>query len=556
MTTNLRMIRVKAKIDEWFQDKIDLSDANNEEEKSNFFYTRALAALSIIIRSGVDFDTAAQSITDGYHDMGIDAVYIDSNQKKMVLVQSKWHKDGLGGVAQTEINTFLEGIKRLINLDFDGCNDKLMTKRQDIIATIRDTGYQIDTVFIHTGNQAINDYVFRPMKELLNNVNEDDEELLVFSEMKLQDVYDYITNGQNNSINLGEVYLNNWGTVETPYRAYYGTIPASIVGKWFAMYGNQLFAKNIRYYKGSTEVNQGIRDVLKNNPANFFYYNNGIKMLCKKITKNVAYSTTRELGVFSLEGVSLVNGAQTTGAIGSIYAEDPDSVASVKVFIQMIDIGDSDDEATQITKLSNTQNRIDGKDFASLDPIQEKIRRELSLGGIQYLYKSGAKVTDYSHQITLDETIVSQACSTDDISIVALAKRNVGALTDNIEKHPYKSLFNDSTNSFSLFNGVQVMRVVDALIKTKEVSSTGRKRLVLIHGNRFLLHLVLEQVKGMQGFETEYLLKETIEQVVGPIFAMKWDVVYDAMERLFSDAYPANIYKNVGRITQIKKALP
>lgn len=116
-------------------------------------------------------------------------------------------------------------------------------------------------------------------------------------------------------------------------------------------------------------MNQGIKDVLKTQPDKFFYYNNGIKILCQKITKRAAYSTGREIGLFALEGVSLVNGAQTTGVIGAVCAEDPEAVASARIFVQMIDLGDSEDtQATQITKLSNTQNRIDGKDFVSLDP--------------------------------------------------------------------------------------------------------------------------------------------------------------------------------------------
>lgn len=124
----------------------------------------------------------------------------------------------------------------------------------------------------------------------------------------------------------------------------------------------------------------------------------------------------------------------------------------------MIDLGDSDEaQATQITKLSNTQNRIDGKDFASLDPNQERLRMELSFAGIKYLYKSGSKLDDPEHQITLDETIISQACLSEDLSIVALAKGNIGALTENIAKAPYKLLFNGGTNSFSVYNGVQVL---------------------------------------------------------------------------------------------------
>lgn len=555
---NLKILRVQAKIDELFRGKIDLSDTTNPEEKENKLYTRSLAALAVVMRCGIEYDVAAQSVTDGYHDMGIDAVYNDTTQKKLILVQSKWRKDGNGSVSQEEATTFTEGIKRLLNFDFDGCNDKLAAKQQEITAAIRDMDYQIEIVFCHTGNQDMNGYALRPINELLGQVNEDDSaELLVFVETKLQDIYEYLANGQNiDNIVLDDVLLTNWGLVDTPLKAYYGTIPITAIGSWYNQYGNRLFAKNIRYYKGSTEVNQGIKNVLKTQPEKFFYYNNGIKILCRKITKKAAYSTGRDIGLFALEGVSVVNGAQTTGVIGAVCAEDPEAVASARVFVQIIDLGDSeDDQATQITKLSNTQNRIDGKDFVSLDPQQDRLRMELSLAGFQYLYKSGAKLDDPEHQITLDEAIVAQACALSDLSIVALAKRNVGALTEGIDKAPYKLLFNGSTNSFSLHNCVQVLRAVDCCIKQKESTSSGRKRLVLVHGNRFLLHLILEQIKTNAEFNTQYLSSGSISNMVNGIFQECWDKVYRAMEAKYPDAYPAHIFKNVGRLREIVEAM-
>ena len=382
---NLKIIRVQSKLDELFENKINLADALNDEDKENKFYTRSIAALAITMRCGIDYESAVQTITDGYHDMGIDAVYNDTTQKKLILVQSKWRKDGNGGISQEEANAFVTGVKRIINLDFSGCNAKLAAKQQEITSAIRNMDYQIEMIFCHTGSQNIDTYTLRPIDELLRQVNEDETtELLVFIESKLQGIYDYLANGQNSeNIILDDVLLNNWGTVDFPYKAYYGTIP---VGEWYKQYGNRLFAKNIRYYKGNTEVNQGIKEVLKTEPDKFFYYNNGIKVLCKEITKKAAYSTDRNTGLFVLEGVSLVNGAQTTGTIGTVYAETPELLSSACVYIQIIDLGESNEEqATQITKLSNTQNRIEGKDFASLDPNQERLRMELSLSGIQYL---------------------------------------------------------------------------------------------------------------------------------------------------------------------------
>lgn len=401
----------------------------------------------------------------------------------------------------------------------------------------------------------MNDYALRPINELLEKVNEDDAtELLVFVESKLQDIYDYLANGQNgDNIILDDVLLNNWGTIDAPYKAYYGTIPVAAIGEWFKQYGNRLFAKNIRYYKGSTEVNQGIKEVLKNEPDKFFYYNNGIKVLCKKITKKAAYSTDRNTGLFALEGVSLVNGAQTTGTIGALYAESPELLSSACVYIQIIDLGEANEEqAMQITKLSNTQNKIESKDFASLDPNQERLRMELSLGGIQYLYKAGAKVDLPERQISLDEAIVAQACSLDDLTITALAKRNVGALTENIEKAPYKLLFNDSTNSFSLHNNVQTLRAVDHCISKNETTVTGRKRLVLVHGNRYLLHIILGRIQQTEGFTTRYIDATETATMVSDIFTEVWENVYNSMEKHFADSYPAHIFKNVGRLRTLE----
>lgn len=552
--SNLKMVRIQAKIDELFKELVDLSDVKNPDEKVNKFYSRSLAALAIVMQCGVEYDIAAQSITDGYHDLGIDAVYNDTAQKKLILVQSKWRKDGLGSISQEEASTFTEGVARVINFDLTGCNAKLSAKQSEITDALRDMNYQIEIVYCHTGNQGMNEYASRALNSLLNQVNEDDStELLTFTEIKLQDIYEYLANGQiNESIVLNDVLISNWGSVDAPFKAYYGTIQVSAVGEWYNQYGNQLFARNIRYYKGSTEVNQGIKEVLKTQPEKFFYYNNGIKLLCKKITKKLPYSTGNNVGLFALEGVSLVNGAQTTGVIGTVCLENPELIESAKVFVQMIDLGDAEnDQAVQITKLSNTQNRIDSKDFVALDPQQDRLRMELNLAGIQYLYKSGSKLDDPVHQISLDEAIVSQACTLDDLSIVALVKRNIGALTENIDRPPYKLLFNGATNSFAMYNGVQVLRSVDFYIKQNEPTETGRKRLVLIHGNRFLLHLLLQKVKIIDGYDTTYLDNAVIDEIVQTNFNELWNNIFSVMQAKYPEAYPAHIFKNVGRLKEL-----
>lgn len=70
--------------------------------------------------------------------------------------------------------------------------------------------------------------------------------------------------------------------------------------------------------KGDSDVNDGIKRVLLQKPENSFYYNNGVILLCKAIHQKAKASTTNATGLFMLEGVSLVNGAQTAGSIGTV----------------------------------------------------------------------------------------------------------------------------------------------------------------------------------------------------------------------------------------------
>ena len=72
--------------------------------------------------------------------------------------------------------------------------------------------------------------------------------LLTFSEVKLQEIYQFLANGQNSdNITLDDVVLTNWGMVDTPFKAYYGSVSVSAIGEWYNQYGNRLFAKKYRH---------------------------------------------------------------------------------------------------------------------------------------------------------------------------------------------------------------------------------------------------------------------------------------------------------------------
>lgn len=555
MSKNISMIRISAKLNELYKEYVDMHDVKNPESKQ--FETRALAALALMMKSGIDAPSSCLHITDGYHDMGIDAIYLDETQKQLFIVQSKWRENGIGAVSQEEMHSFVEGIKRIINFDIDGANGKIQAKKNDIYSALATIGYQIHAIYIHTGDTRINDYVFRPLNDLLKSTNDEVNTLIVFDEILYQDIYVYLAQGQEkDEISLSDVILSNWGKIDAPYTAYYGTISAAAIGVWFREHGNKLFAKNIRFYKGNTDVNEGIKKALLHEPEQFFYYNNGIKLLCKSINKKLKDSTTNKTGLFELKGVSLVNGAQTAGSIGSVFAENPEQVSKANVMVQIIDLSQASGEtATQITKLSNTQNRIENRDFASLDPTQERIRQELSFSHYSYLYKSGDIITDPEHQLTFDEAIVALACLYDDLSYATLAKRNVGALSEDITKPPYIALVNPSTNSFALLNSVMVIRNLEKELQSKKEVLTGRERLVTIHGNRFIAYLILQQLKKNDDFSTGIISSADLQKRIHPILETFIPKITDTVNCLYADSYPANIFKNTTKCKAIYEQL-
>ena len=548
------MRRVQARIQEMFQGKVDMADFPNDTNKH--FETRALAAFALIMKSGLEVTQASVQVTDGYHDMGIDAIFLDETQKKLFLVQSKWRADGVGSITQDEMSNFAQGVQRVLEEDLAGANDKIIAKSIDIDLALTQMGYQIHAIFIHTGNQKVNDYVSRPILQLMEKTNDEISTILLFDEFNFRDIYSFLVNGQEQpGINLDDVILSNWGKVDAPFVSYYGTISAATVGEWYKNFGNALFAKNIRFYKGNTDVNEGMKKVLLQEPEKFYYYNNGIKLLCKSIKRKAKDSTTNATGLFALEGISLFNGAQTTGTIGSLFLDNPEQISKAIVMIQIIDLSSVDSETTtQITRLSNTQNRIENKDFAALDPEQDRLRTELTFTHYSYLYKSGDKITNLERQISFDEAIVALACLNADISYTVIAKGNVGALSEDITKMPYKALVNRSTNSYALLNSVLYMREVERCLQDKkEQVNSNRERLVCIHANRFILHFILKDKGKSENFNISVIDKDSIQNGVISLVDVLVDQTTQFIDELFPESYPANIFKNSTKCKQLEE---
>ncbi|WP_143661216.1 AIPR family protein [Streptomyces sp. ms115] len=156
------------------------------------------------------------------------------------------------------------------------------------------------------------------------------------------------------------------------------SVPVSWLHECFKQYGAGLFSSNVRDYLGSrrsqSNINNGIQETVLKEPTNLWAYNNGITAL----VHDFSFSD----GTVEITGLGIVNGAQTTGAIGSVPAGDIGQESHVLTrFIRC-----SDPETVKsIVRFNNRQNPTQASDFRSNDGVQRRLVREFQeLGVVGY----------------------------------------------------------------------------------------------------------------------------------------------------------------------------
>ncbi len=548
--------RITNAIEKLFSGKIDISDIENRtpDEKKQMFLSRGLASYCLMIVADVDAVKASRAVTDGYDDNGIDAIHFDRSNAIVYVVQSKWIKSGKGTVDQEHSKKFMGGFGDLVNLRLERFNERIRRRESELRDALYDSQVNFVLVLAHTGMGKLAHHVKEDMDALMREMNAPDP-VVSYEVFDQKRIYDAVAGyAQRHSISL-EIMLREWGYVDAPYRAYYGQVDTQSIAGWWREYGRLLFARNIRNFKGSTDVNDSLMRTLRQDPDHFWYFNNGITVLCSKIAKKPLGGPSRESGVFECDGVNIVNGAQTVGIVGNIGDTLRGEIHNSRVLVRLISLeGCPEGFDKQVTRATNTQNRIERRDFAALDPNQQRLASQLLLDGKHYAYKSGDDEPEQDKGCSIVDATVALACANDDMSLAVVAKREVGRLWENIENPPYTTLFNESTNAFEVWRAVEIMRKVDSTLKELAETEPPRGDMVAVHGNRLILHCVFmnPDIKGFRSvgadFEgTKRIAAETTKRV---FVAMAKDV-----ETYYENSYLATLFKNQNKCRDITKRL-
>lgn len=531
-----------------------------EEQHDIDRLSRALAAYTLVGKCSLDDTTAIGAITDGSDDGGIDALYFDRAGNRLILVQSKFKRTGVAP-SQEEVIKTINGIKALQARQFDRFNEAIRNRLDDIEEAFDTAGVKIDVALAFLGDN-LGPHASDDLNSFRDSLNLY-APVMDWEVAGIEKFYNWLVAEQEPVTVNDSITLENWSGVTAPRKAFYGLISAAALAKLVEDNGKALFERNIRHYLGSVGVNTAIERTVRSRPGDFFYLNNGITAVAESITPAAGNS---QQCVFGLSNLSIVNGAQTAGAIANatLFGDlSPDA----KLLITIIEIGDGgDDIGLKITRARNHQNVVRGVDFAALDPKQEKLRQELAAAGITYYYRPSAEARARREDaFTLEEAAVALAClafkvrsaaelqqhprPVNAIDFVVVAKKEIGRLWEQ-EGTIYGQLFPANLSGVRVCRIVRMYRFIDRILSSTERSENSYpRRMFFRHGRYFIMAFVALRStdvigRAQYGLSTEdqILLSQRVNEISELIYTASEPLQafkgYLAIFRNLTDAQP------------------
>lgn len=448
-----------------------------------------LALFALALRFGLDdLETiAADAITDGSDDKKCDMVYVNREDEYAVLAQCYMcSKDKISAPANkaSDLNT---GVGWLFQRQLDEVPERI----KSAAAQIRDaiSSGELKTLYIwYVHNlpesksvEAELITVQETAKTAIQSQFPEKSINIQFLEVGAGVLTDWYEES------LSPILVNDEFQVTTDggyslagpkWKSFSTAIPAQFLYRTYKKHKTRIFSANIRDYLGSrsadSNINNGIRRTAENDPKNFWVYNNGLTIL--------VHSFEVEGNTLRFKGLSIVNGAQTTGAIGSLN-KLPSMDAKVQArFVSTTD-GDQD-LIHKIIQFNNSQNKVEASDFRSTDKFQKRLKLEFeSIPQAEYEGGRRGSAGDAIRRRPnlLPSYTVGQAlaCFQQD-PITAYNQKTAIWVSDKL----YSRYFNENTKAAHIVCAYSLIRAVEN--KKKDILDKSLKSSLTSHEEEYL----------------------------------------------------------------------
>lgn len=498
----LQINQIVKRIRNKYDSLLDFSDISNfdfsKKQNIDIAVTRGLNAFVIEHITGCTPQEAAAAVTDSGDDNGIDAIYYDNTTNCLYVTQSKYDHNGKSEPDLGSVKKFLDGFNDLLEMKFEKFCQKIKKRQSEIESILEKPSLTAKLLLIYTGVNKSQKNIDE-FEQLMENLNDCGSQWLSYEYYTQNELYQILITENASSIDT-ELVIHNYGFAESNSpRSFYGQVAAADIGELWKQYGSRLFSENIRNLLSKSDINDRMLNTLKTASRLFWYYNNGITIICDHVEKKKMGGRDRSTGVFQTKNLSIVNGAQTTGTIGAYYVSLSDEEVEhsfADAYVQVKVIQTKDDEGNEvvtdfskaITINNNMQNKVVARDFASQDELQKRLKIELEQEGIVYHISRGDDEVSNSTHFSISEAGRAR-CNTIGIKYLMIAHRGTNTnLFKDMESNDYKAVFNNSVTGIEVWNTVLIQRAIDEVL-LKERKRNPDIREILVYGKDYLSYL-------------------------------------------------------------------
>lgn len=365
----------------------------------------------------LDDESIFDKVLEG-DDKGIDCFVHYEDAKQLFLIQNKFYDENTS-LAPKEVSHFLNTSLSVLR---EGTYNKSKPLQELFTKVKNDPEYKI-YFHLYITNQTNNETVETLFSQFnVNNKTVSDRASIEAKIFKLNSIVEaYYGKQFDNKIRFnGLLTANNnrmllkilpqyieYRLPKNFLEAYYVMTPIKDLYEMYRKANEKkypLFDENIREYLGKTPINEGIKRTLDSDDEeriNFFFYNNGVTIICDEVIQMKRQGASAPL---SLTMPKIVNGCQTVSTIYEVltnYAKrDPnlnrfqDVYVMSKILIKNIEVQQKKpDIYLDIVKYTNKQNNLTEKAFNSNRDLFANIQKSFKDRGFLLLVRGGSLIT-------------------------------------------------------------------------------------------------------------------------------------------------------------------
>lgn len=353
-------------------------------------------------------EVAAEAITGGARDKGVDALLIDDAAHSIFIVQGKYRqKLGATSEGRSEVIAFAELTKFFYEWSDDDCS-QFLKKTDDAVAEqlrksrklIRDKNYELCLYFVTTAK--VSESVRTDASQIAKKSGSKSRLEIIDGKRAMLLFRDYL-DGVAPPIPSADLEMESGTSVKvngisqrfdlaTGVESWVFSMQGIAIGEIFERAGIRIFARNIRGFMGKeTPVNREMVKTLESEPEKFFYFNNGVTIVCDHAER----SSSQGRDFLKVSNPQIINGQQTTRTL----AAHPHLANKASVLVKVIVVPRASDQSSinfdglvsSIVAGTNWQNAIKQSDLMSNDRRQIDIERAFRKVGYGYLRKRQSK---------------------------------------------------------------------------------------------------------------------------------------------------------------------